>query len=109
MFLESIIPQLPSTMLQTITYVVAGLGAILLIYGVFLETERRQDAVFLIGAGCLLVYALSIENLIFTIAMAGFFLAALVEFIEILLGIHKCKNCEAKQDCDLHKIINKKN
>lgn len=108
MFLESIIPQLPTTMLQTIIYVVAGLGAILLIYGVFLEIERRQDAVFLIGAGCLLVYALSVGNLIFTIAMAGFFLAALVEFIEILLGIHKCKNCEAKQDCDLRKIINKR-
>ncbi|MBI5222675.1 MAG: hypothetical protein HY980_04255 [Candidatus Magasanikbacteria bacterium] len=88
---------------------VAGLGVILLTYGVFLETERRQDAVFLIGAGCLLVYALSIGNLIFTIAMAGLFLAALIEFVEILLGIRKCKNCEAKQDCDLRKIINKKN
>lgn len=94
-------------MLQTIIYVVAGLGAILMIYGVFLETERRQDAVFLIGAGCLLVYALSIGNLIFTIAMAGFFLAALTEFIEILLGIHKCASCDTTCQCRLHKIIKK--
>jgi len=108
MFLESFIPQLPTTMLQTIIYVVAGLGAILLIYGVFLETERRQDAVFLIGAGCLLVYALSIGNLIFTIAMAGFSLAALTEFIEILLGIHKCACHDVECKCSLHKAINKR-
>ena len=107
MFLESIIPQLPSTMLQTIIYVVAGLGAILLIYGVFLEAERRQDVVFLISAGCLLVYALSIGNLIFTVAMAGFFLAALVELLEILLRIPKCENCEPGCQCRLHKIIKK--
>ncbi|HBU07311.1 MAG TPA: hypothetical protein DEB09_04480 [Candidatus Magasanikbacteria bacterium] len=70
-------------------YVVAFLGIILIGYGVFLETEKRQDLVFLIGAGSLLVYAIFIGNLIFTIAMAVFFLASLTEFLEILLGIHK--------------------
>jgi len=68
--------------------IVAGLGAILLTYGIFLEAERRQDAVFVVGAGCLLVYALWIGNTVFSIAMAGVALASFIELVEILLGRH---------------------
>ncbi|MFZ2189456.1 MAG: hypothetical protein WA057_02235 [Candidatus Magasanikiibacteriota bacterium] len=88
MFLQNLIPQLPQTMSETIIYVVAFLGIILLGYGIFLESERRQDVIFMLGSGSLFIYALSINNLIFTIAMAVLFLATLTEFVEIMIGIH---------------------
>ncbi len=89
MLLESWFPTLPSSTLQIVIYVVAGLGIILLSYGVFLEAERRQDLVFVLGSACLLTYALYIQNLIFVIAFAAFGLNSLIEFIEILTGLHK--------------------
>ena len=89
MLLQNIFPFLPFQLLETLIYIVAALGIILITYGVFLETERRQDLVFLIGALCLFDYALYIGNRIFMIAMAGFALASLVEFIEIMIGLHK--------------------
>lgn len=68
--------------------VLAGLGAILITYGVFLEHETKQDIVLAIGAFCLLVYALWIGSAIFTLAMGGLFLASMVEFVEIIIGMH---------------------
>lgn len=69
--------------------VLAGLGAILITYAVFLEHETRQDIVLAIGSFCLLVYALWIGNAIFSLAMGGVFLASMVEFVEILIGWHE--------------------
>ncbi len=89
MFLESWFPTLPTSPAETMIYVVAFLGSLLLAYGVFLETERRQDLVFFLGATCLLVYAVYIESLIFVIAMGTFALNSMIEFIEILVGLHK--------------------
>lgn len=87
--ISSFLSFLPIPLFDTITNVVAVLGAILITYAIFLEKEKRQDAIFLVGALCLLVYALWIGNLIFTIAMSGLALASLVEMIEILTGYHK--------------------
>lgn len=90
MFLESWFPYLPiSSLTETIIYVMGGIGAILLIYAIFLDVESRQDLVMLIGACCLLTYSLFIHNLIFSIAMAGVALASIFEFIEIYTGLHK--------------------
>ncbi len=89
MFLENILPILPFNLVEAMIYVVAGLGCVLIAYAVFLELERRQDLVFMVGAGCLFVYALYVQNIIFMIAMAGLFLATLVEFTEIYIGLHK--------------------
>lgn len=100
MFLETLIPQLPTSTAETIIYVVAILGIIMLGYGIFLETEKRQDVVFMLASACLLVYAIFINNLIFTMAMAVLFLASLTEFIEIITGIHKHPN-----KYDLKKLI----
>ena len=75
--------------LELIIYIVAGLGTVLLVYGVFLEKETRQDAVLAIGAGCLFVYALWIGNRIFSIAMGVFCVASLVELIEIMVAFHR--------------------
>lgn len=87
--LANFLPNLPWATLEIIINIVAGLGAILITYGIFLEAEKRQDAVFVIGSGCLLVYALWIGNAIFSIAMTGFFIASAVELVEIML--HKRK------------------
>lgn len=89
MFLESWFPILPTSPIEIIIHVVAFLGILLLSYGVFLEAERRQDLVFLLGAACLLVYAIYIKNLVFVLAMGAFGLNATIEFIEILVGLHK--------------------
>lgn len=86
--LASVFPTLPWTTLDIILNVVAGLGAILITYGIFLEAERKQDAVFVVGAGCLLVYALWIGNKIFSMAMGGFMIASFIELMEIMTGRH---------------------
>lgn len=82
------LPTLPWSTLEIIMNVVAGLGAIFITYAVFLESERRQDAVFVVGAGCLLVYALWIGNKIFSVAMAGLMIGSFIELIEIMRGRH---------------------
>lgn len=82
------LPSLPWPVLDVIMNVVAGLGAILLTYATFLEAERRQDAVLVVGAACLFIYALWIGNKIFSIAMAGVAIGAFIELLEIMLGRH---------------------
>jgi len=89
MLLENLLPNLTTDINSIIIYVIAGLGIILLVYAIFLETEKRQDIIFIISGICLFIYALFINNLIFMLATGGLILASLVEFIEILLGIHK--------------------
>ncbi len=89
MLLESLIPHLPTSLAETWIFVGAGLCIILLVYAVFIEKENRQDLVRLIGTGGLLVYAVYIDNLIFTIAMGAIAVASLVEFVEISMGLHK--------------------
>lgn len=81
------LPSMP--LIDLIINVVAGLGAILLTYGIFLEVERRQDLVLMVGSACLLVYSLWIGNKIFSLAMAGVMIGSLIELVEILAGIHK--------------------
>ena len=76
-------------LVDTVIYIVAGLGVVLLTYGVFLEAERRQDLVFIVGSACMLVYSLWIGNKIFSVAMAGILIGSLIELTEILVGIHK--------------------
>ena len=87
--LPSLLPGLPWQSLEVIVTVVAALGAILLTYGIFLKTEKRQDIVLFLGSFALIIYALYIGNLLFTIAMGGLMLATLVEVIEIAMGLHK--------------------
>ncbi len=84
----NLFPSLPLPLLDIIMYVVATIGVILLTYGVFLEAERKQDAVFIIASGCLLVYALWINSIIFALAMASLFIGSWIELIEILRGKH---------------------
>lgn len=97
MFLANLFPNLPSSTAETIIYVIAALGVVLTTYAVFLEVERRQDLVFFVGASCLFVYSLYINNIVFMTASAGLGLASLVEFIEIFTGLHKHDTNELKR------------
>jgi lipid-A-disaccharide synthase-like uncharacterized protein len=86
-WLFSQIPQMST--IDLVVHIVAILGAVLLMYGVFLEAERRQDFVFLLAGACLMVYVVWLHNTILIIAFAGFTAASLFELVEILVGIHK--------------------
>lgn len=86
---DSYIPTMPTTIGETFLILGAFLGIVLLVYAVFIEQEHRQDIVRMLGAGGLLAYAIYIENIIFIIGMSAVALASLIEFIEILAGLHK--------------------
>ncbi|PIY92131.1 MAG: hypothetical protein CO030_01975 [Candidatus Magasanikbacteria bacterium CG_4_9_14_0_2_um_filter_42_11] len=89
MLLETFMPYLPSSVAETWIFVGAGISILFLVYAVFIEKEHRQDLIRLIGTGGLLIYAIYIHNVIFTVAMAALAVASLVEFVEIMLGLHK--------------------
>ncbi len=90
--MEFILSHLPDFSTWDLTHIIIAvvgvLGMVLLVYGVFLESERRQDLIFIIGSGCLFVYATYIQNKLFALTMFGFGVASLFEFVEILLGKH---------------------
>ncbi|MBI2444605.1 MAG: hypothetical protein HYV42_05200 [Candidatus Magasanikbacteria bacterium] len=87
--LANFLPGLPQPLVETLVQIVGLLGGILLAYGVYLEAERRQDAVFVIGSACLLVYALWINNVIFIFAFGLLLAVAGRELIQIMRGKHQ--------------------
>ncbi len=91
MNLEHCVPLVPTCTNEVTILVVAILGTILLIYSQFVEAEHRRDVIRMLGAAGLFVYSYFVADKIFMVASAGIFLAALVEFIEILLGLHRHK------------------
>lgn len=88
-FLFNFFPNLPWDYAIIAINMIAMAGVTLHIYGVFLEKEKRRDAVFVIGGLCLFIYALWIQNKIFILAMGGFTVASLIELIEIFTGHHR--------------------
>jgi len=101
MLLQTLFPSLPTQLAETILYVVAGLGIVLITYGIFLERERRQDIVIMLGALCLLDYAIYIHNTVFIVAMACITVSSFIELVEILIGIHKHTEVDLKNYKDL--------
>lgn len=87
-FLAQVVPGLTLSFGQLIVMVVGIMGALALMYAILLEEERWQDAVFVVGAASLLVYALVRRDYVFTFAMAGLFLVAGRELIQIARGKH---------------------
>lgn len=86
--LAQTVPGLTISFGQLIVTVVGIMGALTLMYGVLLEEERRQDAVFVVAAASLLVYALVRRDYVFTFAMAGMLVVAGRELIQIFRGKH---------------------
>ena len=89
MLLNTLWPNLPLSLGQLSFLLLGAIGAVMITYAVFLEIERRQDLVLAIGAYCLFIYALYIGSGLFAIAMIGLFIASVVEFVEIYIGLHK--------------------
>lgn len=104
MLLESLIPYLPSSGLETAVYIIGMLGTILLCYSIFIEAEDRSDLMRAIGAAAIGVYTVYIQNVLLTITMTGILIASLFEFIQIYIGLHK----HTDQDIREYKKINTK-
>lgn len=96
MLLDTLLPQIPTNFTETIIYIAAILGVVMVVYSQFVEKENRRDLIRIIGAAGIFVYALSIFNLVFMLVSAGIFLAALAEFVEIMLGLHVHHHLEIK-------------
>lgn len=88
MLLDNLFPNAPYSFLEIAVTVVGFVGALALAYGVLLEPERRQDAVFVVGAAALFVYGLVNSDFIVMFAMGLMFLVAGRELIQILRGKH---------------------
>ncbi len=87
--LENLLPNLPTSFVDLAVYVVGFMGALALAYGVLLEAEKRQDAVFVVASASLFVYALVHHDKIVMFAMGLMFLVAGRELIQIIRGKHK--------------------
>lgn len=85
---SNLLPGFPNSPLDLIITVVGFMGALTLAYGVFLESEERQDGAFVVAAASLFVYALSIHSKIFMLAMGLMLLASGHEIIQIVRGKH---------------------
>ncbi|MBU0661283.1 hypothetical protein KKG22_03850 [Patescibacteria group bacterium] len=97
MLLETFFPTLPTTGFTWFVHIIALAGAICLAYAVFIEKEYRQDIIRGLGAFALLGYAIFIKNGLFAFAMGILALASLVEFIEIMLGLHQTEKDHMKK------------
>jgi len=89
MFLTSLFPTLPTGPLDTLVYAHLGVGIFLLFYATFVELEHRQDLIRILGAAAILLYALVHGNVALTWVSGAIFLGSSIQFVEILLGLHK--------------------
>lgn len=85
---ESIFTTLPWPITDVIIRVVGFIGALLLIYAILLEEEKRQDAVFAIGSLALLPYAIFLNSPIFIFLFTGIFLVSSRELVQIIRKRH---------------------
>lgn len=105
--LIDLIPSLPATWGNAFLVMSAAVGTVLLVYAVFIEQEYRQDIIRMLGAGGLFVYALAIENVFFMIAMGAVALASAIEFVEIMMGLHKHNKEDLKRYKKMWRICKK--
>lgn len=59
------------------------IGLIVISISIWLKNEKRQDVLFIIGGIFLLVYSISIENLIFSALQIVFIISALAEIVKL--------------------------
>ncbi len=86
MFLETLLPSLPTTAMEVYMYVGGMLGTILLVYSIFIETEYRSDIMRAVGALLLLSYTLLIPNYFLSFTFGVVALGSLIEAVEIHFG-----------------------
>lgn len=59
------------------------IGLLLISFSIWLKNERRQDILFVVGGASLLVYSISIGDVIFTILQTVFIVSALIELAKL--------------------------
>lgn len=97
MLLENILPIFPQSIMGISMAILGIICTFFVVYGLFLETEKRQDIFFMIGFFGLFVYAIFISSPIFVIMTLGMFMASSIELIEIIVGIHKHEKYDLKR------------
>lgn len=89
MFLTNLFPTLPNGPVDTLVYLHLGIGIFLLFYATFVELEHRQDLIRILGAAAILLYAIVHSNTALIWVGGAIFLGSTIQFVEILLGLHK--------------------
>lgn len=59
------------------------IGLVIISAAIWMKNEKNQDILFIIGGVSLLLYSISIENIIFSILQFVFILSALVELVRL--------------------------
>ncbi len=59
------------------------LGLLIISFSIWLKNERRQDILFVIGGVSLLLYSISIGDIIFIILQIVFIVSALIELAKL--------------------------
>jgi len=64
-----------------ITFGIAGL--LIIAYALWVKNEKIQDALFIIGGACLLVYSAYIKDTIFIVLQVIFIISAFLELLKL--------------------------
>ncbi|MDO8626166.1 MAG: hypothetical protein Q7K39_01760 [Candidatus Magasanikbacteria bacterium] len=87
-FVVNSVPGMDFSYVNLAVIVIGFMGGLALMYAILLEAERRQDAVFVVGAASLFVYALVRQDYVIMFATVGMILVAGRELIQIWRGKH---------------------
>ena len=58
-------------------------GLLIITYALWVKNEKVQDALFIIGGACLLVYSIYINDTIFVVLQIIFMLSAFLELLKL--------------------------
>lgn len=72
---------------MTITFGIIGL--LIISFAIWLKNERKQDILFILGGISLLIYSITINNLIFIILQIVFITSASIELFKMRKNISK--------------------
>lgn len=65
-------------------FIVFGIiGLLVISFAIWLKDESRQDILFIIGGGALLIYSISVGDVIFIILQIVFIVSALAEVLKL--------------------------
>lgn len=74
---------------MAMTIIFGIIGLLVISFAIWLRNERRQDILFIIGGVSLLIYSISIRDIIFMILQAVFIASALVELLRLRKNVKK--------------------
>lgn len=70
-------------MIEFLPKICGAIGLLCITYGIFVKNEVRQDILFIIGGGGLLIYSISLKDPIFITLQIIFILASAYEIGKI--------------------------